>query len=49
MAAEAERTTARVAIPVAFASSVPAQLSRPSFLVARRIVDIRYGDEGAFA
>jgi uncharacterized membrane protein len=42
-----------VSIPIAFVSPAVAQLSWLSFLVVRRIVDIRYGvaggDEGAFA
>jgi uncharacterized membrane protein len=42
-----------ISIPIAFVSPAAAQLSWLSFLVVRRIVDIRYGDagrdEGAFA
>ena len=42
-----------VSIPIAFVSPAAAQLSWLSFLVVRRMVDIRYGDaagdEGAFA
>jgi TMEM175 potassium channel family protein len=42
-----------VSIPIAFVSPAAAQLSWFSFLVVRRIVEIRYGvsgaDEGAFA
>jgi hypothetical protein len=42
-----------ISIPIAFVSTAAAQLSWLSFLVVRRIVEVRYGDagrdEGAFA